>query len=158
MIFSFKFYQINSKIKEQNNTKKIGIVQTPNKINDENIFSYMAQNMFIYLKNESNENPNNFKIENKLETNNWDNDNKTLKFEKEKSYNETSKNKNKEIIYKKNRTALKEEITIHNNFSTRVPNYFDRKNFDLMRIVEDQVILLIIKLILKFFGKNNFIF
>ena len=41
----------------------------------------------------------------------------------------------------KKRTTLKEEIIIHNQFKVTVPTYFNRKNFDLMRIVEDQVSL-----------------
>ena len=39
----------------------------------------------------------------------------------------------------KNRTTLKEELVISEQFQTKVPDYFTRKNFDLMRIVEDQV-------------------
>lgn len=136
--------------------KKNTLIQTFSaKINDENIFSHMAQSLIVYLKDELNENPTSFNSENKnklkqkLEKNMWDNDNQNLKYEKAQLFHETKiqndafvntlKTKEKEIIYKKNRTALKEEITIHNNFRTRVPNYFDRKNFDLMRIVEDQV-------------------
>ncbi len=41
---------------------------------------------------------------------------------------------------KKNRTTLKEEIEISQQFQQKIPKYFVRKNFDLMRIVEDQVI------------------
>jgi hypothetical protein len=40
---------------------------------------------------------------------------------------------------KKNRTSLKEEIEISQQFQQKIPKYFIRKNFDLMRIVEDQV-------------------
>jgi hypothetical protein len=39
----------------------------------------------------------------------------------------------------KKRTTLKEEIIIHQQYKINVPDYFNRKNFDLMRIVEDQV-------------------
>ena len=40
---------------------------------------------------------------------------------------------------KKHRTTLKEEIEINQQFQQKIPKYFVRKNFDLMRIVEDQV-------------------
>ena len=40
---------------------------------------------------------------------------------------------------RKNRTTLKEEIEISQQFQQKIPKYFTRKNFDLMRIVEDQV-------------------
>ena len=45
----------------------------------------------------------------------------------------------KDLIEQKKRTTLREEILIHNQFQNKVPSYFDRKNFDLLRIVEDQV-------------------
>lgn len=37
------------------------------------------------------------------------------------------------------RTTLREEIAIKQNFEQTIPGFFTRKNFDLMRIVEDQV-------------------
>jgi hypothetical protein len=39
----------------------------------------------------------------------------------------------------KKRTTLKEELVISNQFQNKIPEYFNRKNYDLMRIVEDQV-------------------
>ena len=39
----------------------------------------------------------------------------------------------------KQRTTLREEIALSDQFEKKVPNYFTRKNIDLMRIVEDQV-------------------
>lgn len=39
----------------------------------------------------------------------------------------------------KKRTTLRDEIIISNQFKMKVPGYYERKNFDLMRIVEDQV-------------------
>ena len=67
--------------------------------------------------------------------------------------NSNSNNKDKK------RTTLKEEIIIHNQFKVHVPTYFNRKNFDLMRIVEDQVRELFLKefiLFLIFFKLQNF--
>ena len=55
----------------------------------------------------------------------------------------------------KNRTTLKEELVISEQFQTKVPDYFTRKNFDLMRIVEDQVKL--DKFLLKIFYKQKLI-
>lgn len=52
------------------------------------------------------------------------------------SPNDTNYKKDK---IKKNRTSLKEEIEISQQFQQKIPKYFIRKNFDLMRIVEDQV-------------------
>lgn len=40
----------------------------------------------------------------------------------------------------KKRTTLRDEIIISNQFRMKVPGYYERKNFDLMRIVEDQVV------------------
>jgi hypothetical protein len=39
----------------------------------------------------------------------------------------------------KKRTTLQDEITLSNQYQIKIPNYYNRKNFDLMRIVEDQV-------------------
>ncbi len=39
----------------------------------------------------------------------------------------------------KKRTTLREEITISSQFQLKVPQYYERKSVDLMRIVEDQV-------------------
>jgi hypothetical protein len=47
----------------------------------------------------------------------------------------------------KKRTTLKEELIISNQFQNKIPGYFNRKSFDLMRIVEDQVYF--------FLSKNN---
>ena len=41
--------------------------------------------------------------------------------------------------FNKKRTTLKDEITISEQYSNKVPSYNKRKNFDLLRIVEDQV-------------------
>lgn len=38
----------------------------------------------------------------------------------------------------KKRTTLKDELLINARFENKVPNYYDRKTVDLMRIVEDQ--------------------
>lgn len=38
------------------------------------------------------------------------------------------------------RTTLRDEILLAQVFQNKVPGYFQRKNYDLMRIVEDQVI------------------
>lgn len=46
------------------------------------------------------------------------------------------------VVIKKKRTTLREEIVINNQFEAKIPVYKERKNFDLMRIVEDQVIYL----------------
>jgi hypothetical protein len=40
----------------------------------------------------------------------------------------------------KKRTTLREEILINEQFQNKIPDFFTRKNVDLMRIVEDQVI------------------
>ena len=42
--------------------------------------------------------------------------------------------------FNKKRTTLKEEIDIKQHFEQNIPNYYTRKEYDLMRIVEDQVI------------------
>jgi hypothetical protein len=58
------------------------------------------------------------------------------------NYNEDDDNNSE--IYKQNfnkkRTTLKEEIDIKQNYEQNIPNYHTRKNYDLLRIVEDQVI------------------
>jgi hypothetical protein len=43
------------------------------------------------------------------------------------------------ILKQFKRTTLKEEIIISEQFQNRIPDYFTRRNLDLMRIVEDQV-------------------
>jgi len=48
------------------------------------------------------------------------------------SYSKADKQVNK-------RTTLKEEIMINEQFQNKIPDFFSRKNVDLMRIVEDQV-------------------
>ncbi|RNA39830.1 transmembrane protein -like, partial [Brachionus plicatilis] len=42
------------------------------------------------------------------------------------------------IVTAKRRTTLKDELLISSQFETKVPDYYERKNIDLMRIVEDQ--------------------
>lgn len=37
------------------------------------------------------------------------------------------------------RTTLKEEILLNEQFQNKIPDFYTRKNVDLMRIVEDQV-------------------
>jgi len=59
--------------------------------------------------------------------------------------NTNSSTNNSNLNKDKKRTTLKEEIIIHNQYKVNVPNYFNRKNFDLMRIVEDQVKIIFIK-------------
>lgn len=41
--------------------------------------------------------------------------------------------------YNKKRTTLKEEIELKQTFEQNIPDYFTRKGYDLMRIIEDQV-------------------
>ncbi|CAF0711837.1 unnamed protein product [Brachionus calyciflorus] len=43
-----------------------------------------------------------------------------------------------DFIMKKKRTTLRDELVLSNQFENKVPNYYERKNIDLMRIVEDQ--------------------
>lgn len=45
--------------------------------------------------------------------------------------------------FNKKRTTLRNEITISDQYNFKVPSYNKRKNFDLLRIVEDQVSFLI---------------
>ena len=56
----------------------------------------------------------------------------------ETSMNVNTKRLNKPAPQMK-RTTLQEEILFHSQFQNKIPDYFTRKNFDLMRIVEDQV-------------------
>jgi hypothetical protein len=68
--------------------------------------------------------------------------NKTHKYANKTSKENSSSRfseQEKELIEQKKRTTLREEILIHNQFQNKVPSYYDRKNFDLLRIVEDQV-------------------
>lgn len=44
-----------------------------------------------------------------------------------------------EFVDSKKRTTLRDEILLNSQFKVKVPGYFERKNFDLLRIVEDQV-------------------
>ena len=56
--------------------------------------------------------------------------------------NRLSMSANKTVVLTdtvKKRTTLKEELIISNQFQNKIPGYFNRKSFDLMRIVEDQV-------------------
>ncbi len=50
----------------------------------------------------------------------------------------------------KNRTTLKEELIISEQFMQKVPDYKTRKNLDLMRIVEDQVSISILNIFLNY--------
>lgn len=54
--------------------------------------------------------------------------------------NETSRKKLDLFHDAKKRTTLRDEITISNQFQMKIPSYYERKKFDLRRIVEDQVI------------------
>jgi hypothetical protein len=55
--------------------------------------------------------------------------------------NDENENSDGMQSFSKKRTTLKEEIDIKQNFEQNIPNYYTRKEYDLMRIVEDQVIL-----------------
>ena len=57
------------------------------------------------------------------------------------NYNEDDDNSDNidKQSFNKKRTTLKEEIEIRKQYEKTVPNYYVRKGYDLMRIVEDQV-------------------
>ncbi len=57
----------------------------------------------------------------------------------------------------KKRTTLKEELIISNQFQNKIPGYFNRKSFDLMRIVEDQVTFRFFSVICLNFSILNFL-
>ena len=157
---ALKVGQVNSKIKEQTLEKKFNTNPSSLiKINDDerSIFCQIALSLYHISSSELGDSSRFFDAKEKSKheshindlTNTHNDDIKSLKFEHvpygtiHSSKNPTTfssgVNSNKEIFVPKKRTTLKEEIIIHNQFKVQVPTYFSRKNFDLMRIVEDQV-------------------
>lgn len=150
--------QINKK-----GSNLINIVQFKLNNEDKNIFCQMAkrfseliileekkeaetastQNREIRIKSD-----NLLKLNDKLESSFYDD--KNDKFEdvpygrleskaNNKASASTNENGKQSKLIRKNRTTLKEEIEISQQFTPKIPKYYVRKNFDLMRIVEDQV-------------------
>lgn len=121
---------------------------------EKSIFCQIALSLYQISANELDDTNRFFELKQKTKSNqdllHLNEDTKSIKFENvpygtiHSSKNPTNfssaVNSNKDAIYvPKKRTTLKEEIIIHNQYKMNVPTYFDRKNFDLMRIVEDQV-------------------
>lgn len=126
----------------QINSKKPILRKEKIESNGTNVYSRFAQRLWNLKNNDSNKSLN-------LQSDDNDNELRSVGFDS--LHTESMSVHNKSILNNKQkkkvndtcnpvtkRTTLKEELLISSLFDIKVPNYYERKNIDLMRIVEDQ--------------------
>ena len=82
--------------------------------------------------------------------NKWSAHSKEIASSRKTSAKELNRQAVKEV---KKRTTLREEIVLSEQFQNKVPDFYTRKNIDLMRIVEDQVSFCFIFILTLWFKK-----